>query len=88
MGHNRCNIINEIHGVVNDKLKLWRHIIESKGFKLKKTKTELKCKFSDIMHEAGMELNTDTQIILKKENFMYHSSIIKRNEKICDNVAH
>lgn len=46
---------------VNDKLEVWRHNLESKGFKLSKTKTEyLECKFSDVTHEAYVEVRIDT----------------------------
>lgn len=31
-------LIREIHNRVDDKLEIWRHILESKGFSLSRTK--------------------------------------------------
>ena len=40
-------LIDEMRKGVNDKLKVWRQTLESKGFRLSRSKTEyLECKFS------------------------------------------
>jgi hypothetical protein len=41
-------LIDESRIGVNQKLKLWRQILESKGFRLSRTKTEyMRCQFSE-----------------------------------------
>ncbi|KAG5627424.1 hypothetical protein H5410_012642 [Solanum commersonii] len=58
--------------LVNARLEVWRQALESKGFKLSMTKTEyLRCKFSDVLDEADVEVRLTTQIIPKKESFKY-----------------
>ncbi len=40
-------LIDETRGGVNDKLEVWRQTLESKGFRLSRSKTEyLECKFN------------------------------------------
>uniref|UniRef100_A0A1S3Z273 Reverse transcriptase domain-containing protein n=1 Tax=Nicotiana tabacum TaxID=4097 RepID=A0A1S3Z273_TOBAC len=59
--------IDEMRGDVNDKLEVWRHTLESKGFKLSRTKTEyLECKFSAESGEVGMDVRLGAQIIPKR----------------------
>lgn len=44
-------LIDETRGGVNDRLKVWRQTLESKGFRLSRTISEyLECKFSDVTH--------------------------------------
>lgn len=46
-------LIDETRSGVNDRMKVWRHALGSKDFRLSKTKTEyIKCKFNDMTPEA------------------------------------
>ena len=46
--------LNESRAGVNRKLELWRRTLESKGFKLSRTKTKyMMCEFSATRHEGG-----------------------------------
>ncbi|XP_070054805.1 secreted RxLR effector protein 78-like [Nicotiana tomentosiformis] len=46
-------LIDETRGGVNERLEVWRHTLESKGFKLSRTKIEyLECKFNIVTQEA------------------------------------
>ncbi|XP_060173953.1 uncharacterized protein LOC132604455 [Lycium barbarum] len=82
-------LIDESRSGVNAKLEVWRQTLESKGFKLSRTKTEyLECKFSDIVHEADVEVKLGTQVIQKKDSFKYLGSIIQGNGEIDDDVTH
>lgn len=46
---------------VNARLEVWRQTLESKGFRLSRTKIEyLWCKFSDTSYDVGMEVKLDT----------------------------
>ncbi|KAG2588942.1 hypothetical protein PVAP13_5NG305343 [Panicum virgatum] len=47
-------LVDESRAGVNRKLELWRHTLESKGFRLSRTKTEyMMCDFSATRHEGG-----------------------------------
>ncbi|KAF3679745.1 Ubiquitin-conjugating enzyme E2 N [Capsicum annuum] len=62
-------LIDETRGV-NDKLEIWRQTLESKGFRLSRTKTEyLECKLSDMSHEADVVVKLDSQAIQRRESF-------------------
>nr|XP_033510141.1 uncharacterized protein LOC117274918 [Nicotiana tomentosiformis] len=63
-------LIDETRGGVNDRLEVWRYTLESKGFKLSKTKTEyLECKFSAESGEVGIDVRLGSQVILKRRSF-------------------
>ena len=70
-------LIDETREGVKYKLEVWRQILEPKGFRLSKTKTEyLECKFSDTMHEADVVVKLDSQAIQKRGSFNYLGSMI------------
>lgn len=53
--------------------KLWS--LEFKRFRLSRTKTKnLECKFSDSMHEVGVEVRLDAQVVPKGGCFKYMGS--------------
>nr|XP_033513421.1 uncharacterized protein LOC117278105 [Nicotiana tomentosiformis] len=82
-------LIDETRGGVDDILEVWRQTLESKGFKLSKTKTEyLECKFSEVTQEANMGVRLDTQVIPRRNSFKYLGSIIQGNEEIDEDVTH
>nr|XP_016469921.1 PREDICTED: uncharacterized protein LOC107792243 [Nicotiana tabacum] len=82
-------LIDETQGGVNERLEVWRHTLESKGFKLSRTKTEyLECKFSGVTQEAGGDVRLDTQVIPKRESFKYLGSIVQMNGEIDEDVTH
>ncbi|XP_070045866.1 uncharacterized protein [Nicotiana tomentosiformis] len=81
--------IDETRCGVNDRLELWKQTLESKGFKLSRTKTDyLGCKFSVGTHEAEVEVKLDTQVIPKRDSFKYLGSVIQGNEEIDEDVTH
>nr|XP_033515447.1 secreted RxLR effector protein 78-like [Nicotiana tomentosiformis] len=54
-------LIDEMNYGVNARLEVCRETLKFKGFKLSRSKTEyLECKFSDGMHEEGVELKIGT----------------------------
>ncbi|XP_075103734.1 uncharacterized protein LOC142178302 [Nicotiana tabacum] len=74
---------------VNERLEVWRHILESKGFKLCRTKTKYsECKFSDEIEEADMDARLDSQVIPKRGSFKYLGSVIQGNGEIDEDVTH
>ncbi|XP_075108976.1 uncharacterized protein LOC107760502 [Nicotiana tabacum] len=82
-------LIDETRGGVNARLGVWIQKLESKGFKLTRSKIEyLKCKFSDGLHEEGVEVKISTQVIPKRDSFKYLGAIIQGNEEINENVTY
>ncbi|XP_015162155.1 uncharacterized protein [Solanum tuberosum] len=82
-------LIDETRDRVNARLEVWRQTLESKGFRLSRTKTEyLGCKFSDALDEADVDVRLATQIIPKKESFKYLGSVIQESGDIDDDVTH
>nr|XP_009622333.1 uncharacterized protein LOC104113756 [Nicotiana tomentosiformis] len=82
-------LIDETRDGVNVKLEVWRETLESKGFKLSRSKTKyLECKFRDWMHEEGVEVKIGTQVVPKKNSFKYLGSIIQGNKEIDEDVTH
>ena len=61
-------LVDESRAGVNRKLELWRHKLESKGFRLSRTKTEyMMCDFSAFRHEGGdVSLDAHLGSMLKK----------------------
>ena len=56
-------LVNESRAGVNRKLELWRRTLESKGFRLSRTKTEyMMCDFSASRHEGG-DVSLDGQVV-------------------------
>nr|XP_016432621.1 PREDICTED: uncharacterized protein LOC107759246 [Nicotiana tabacum] len=63
---------------VNERLEIWRQALESKDFKLSRTKMEyLECKFSAEPREAGMDVRLESQVIPSRGNFKYLGSVIQ-----------
>ncbi|XP_070043283.1 uncharacterized protein [Nicotiana tomentosiformis] len=81
-------LIDETRGGVNERLGVWIHTFESKGFKVSRTKTEyLECKFIGVTQEADGDVRLDTQVI-PRESFKYLGSIIQNDGEIDKDVAH
>uniref|UniRef100_A0A1U7XC67 Uncharacterized protein LOC104232524 n=1 Tax=Nicotiana sylvestris TaxID=4096 RepID=A0A1U7XC67_NICSY len=82
-------LIDEMRGSINMRLEIWRQVLESKGFKLSRIKTEfVECKFSDVTGEANVEVWLDSQVILKRESFKYLGSIIQGDGEIEGDFMH
>ena len=63
-------LIDETREGVNAKLELWRGVLESKGFRISRTKTEyMECKFSQ--NRSGNEgvVRIDNQEIPRSDHF-------------------
>nr|XP_009768451.1 PREDICTED: uncharacterized protein LOC104219460 [Nicotiana sylvestris]XP_016485992.1 PREDICTED: uncharacterized protein LOC107806365 [Nicotiana tabacum] len=82
-------LIDESRSGVNERLEVWRQALESKGFKLSRTKTEyLECKFSGVTGEADGVVRLDSQVIPKRESFKYLGSIIQGDGEIDGDFRH
>jgi hypothetical protein len=63
-------LVDESRTRVDQKLELWRRILEAKGFSLSKSKTEyMKYDFSATTQEEDVRL--DGQVVPKKDTFRY-----------------
>jgi len=81
-------LIDEIRQGVNDKLARWRHSLESRGFRVSRSKTEyLHCCFSGRVEARG-EVTLDERPIPKVDKFKYLGSIIQQNWDIDEDISH
>jgi hypothetical protein len=69
-------LVDESRMGVDQKLKLWRRILEAKGFRLSRSKTEyMKYNFSATTQEEG-NVRLDDQVVPKKDIFRYLGSML------------
>ena len=73
---------------LNRKLELWRRTLESKGFRLSRTKTEcMMCDFSASRHEGG-DVSLDGQLVAHKDTLRYLGSMLQKDDNIDEDVRH
>ena len=69
-------------------LELWRRTLESKGFRLSRTKTEyMICDFSVTRHEGG-DVSLDGKVVAQKYTFRYLGSVLQKDDDIDEDVRH
>ena len=62
-------LVDESRTGVNQKLKLWRETLESKGFRLSRTKTEyMRCDFGTTIWEEE-DISLEGQVVPRKDTF-------------------
>ncbi|XP_070005767.1 uncharacterized protein [Nicotiana sylvestris] len=82
-------LIDETRTGVNEILEVWRQTLESKGFKLSRSKTEyLECKFSAESREIGGDVRLGSQVIPKRDSFKYLGLMIQGDGEIDEDVTH
>ncbi|KAF3683236.1 putative pre-mRNA-processing factor 6-like [Capsicum annuum] len=82
-------LIDETRGGVNDKLEVWRQTLESKGFRVSRSKTEyVECKFNDVRRENEVVVKLESQEVCKRDSFKYLGSVIQSNGEIDEDVLH
>jgi len=80
-------LVDESRAGVNRKLELWRQTLESKGFRLSRTKTEyMRCDFG-ATHEEG-DVSLEGQVVPKRDTFRYLGSMLQRDGDIDEDVSH
>ena len=80
-------LVDESQAGVNRKLELWRQTLESKGFRLSRTKTEyMRCDFDGVAHKGDVSL--EGQVVPKKDTFWYPGSMLQRDGDIDVDVSH
>jgi len=74
---------------MNDKLEVWRQTLESKGFRLSRSKIEyLECKFNDVRLENKVVVKLESQVVCKRDSFKYLEAVIQGNGEIDEDVSH
>ena len=82
-------LIDETREGVNAKLELWRSTLESKGFRVSRSKTEyMECEFSDLRLREACIVNMLGQDVPKKDVFKYIGPILHKREDVDEDVSH
>ena len=64
-------LVDESQTGVNQKLELWRETLESKDFRLSRTKTEyIRCDFGTTTQEEE-DISLEGQVVSRKDTFRY-----------------
>jgi hypothetical protein len=80
-------LVDESRARVNRNLELWQETLESKGFRLSRTKIEyMRCDFGTT-HEEG-DVNLKGQLLPRKDTFRYLGYMLQRDEDIDEDVSH
>ena len=81
-------LIDETKSEWNGKLEKWRHSLESKGFRLSRSKTEyLRCGFTGVERDDG-EVTMGGVVIPRVEKFKYLGSIVEERGDIDEDISH
>ena len=81
-------LIDETIGGLNEKLERWRHSLESRGFRMNRSKTEyLRCGFSWVKRDEG-ELTIGGMVIPRVEKFKYLGLIVEEKGDIDEDINH
>ncbi|KAM1746814.1 hypothetical protein ACFX11_013408 [Malus domestica] len=76
-------LIDETQEGVNAKLNLWREVLESKGLRLSRSKTEyMECNFSANGGQNELGVRIGDQEIPKSDCFRYLGSILQKNGEL------
>ncbi|VFQ71409.1 unnamed protein product [Cuscuta campestris] len=82
-------LIDDTREGLNDKLKLWRLALETKGFRISRNKTEyMECRFSGRDTESEVEVRIDSHLIPKVDKFRYLGSVIQADGELDADVGH
>ena len=82
-------LIDETRVGVIERLEVWRQTLESKGFKISRSKTEyLECKFSAEPSEVGRDVMIGSQVIAKRDSVKYLGPVIQGDGEIDGKVTH
>uniref|UniRef100_A0A8I6Z2Z9 Reverse transcriptase domain-containing protein n=1 Tax=Hordeum vulgare subsp. vulgare TaxID=112509 RepID=A0A8I6Z2Z9_HORVV len=81
-------LVDDSRTGVNRKLELWRQTLESKGFRLSRTKTKyMRCSFSATRHEDG-EVSLGGLVVPERDMFRYLGSMLHKDGDIDEDVGH
>ena len=79
----------ELRDSVNAKLERWREALESKGFKISRTKAEyMDCDFSGHIERVETTMRIEDHEIPQSDSFRYLGSIMSEDQEIDEDVEH
>ncbi|VFQ75299.1 unnamed protein product [Cuscuta campestris] len=82
-------LIDDTREGLNDKLKLWRLALETKEFRISRSKTEyLECRFSGRDTEPEVEVRIDSHLVPKVDKFRHLGSVIQADGELDGDVGH
>jgi len=82
-------LIDETKEGVERKLELWRHTLETRGFRLSRSKTEyLRCQFAGSRSTEVGSIIFDGNAVEGSDCFRYLGSIIQKDGELDGDVAH
>ncbi|KAM2752269.1 hypothetical protein EV2_001336 [Malus domestica] len=82
-------LIDETQEGVNAKLNLWREVLEYKGLRLSRSKTEyMECKFSANGGQNELGVRIGDQEMPKSDRFRYLGSILQKNGELDGDLNH
>ncbi|KAM2034229.1 hypothetical protein ACFX16_037466 [Malus domestica] len=82
-------LIDETQKWVNAKLNLWREVVESKGLRLSRSKTEyMECKFSANGGQNELGVRIRDREVPKSDRFHYLGSILQKNGELDRDLNH
>ena len=73
---------------VNDKLERWRHPLESRGFRVSRSRTEYLHRCFSGREDTRRKITIDGMTIPKVKKFKYLGSIIQYNGDIYEDINH
>jgi len=79
-------LINETKEGVNDKLEHWRHTLQSRGFRVSRSKTKYLHYCFSGREDVGGEVTINGRTISKVEKFKYLSWTIQQNGNIDEDI--
>ncbi|WP_375619007.1 hypothetical protein, partial [Bartonella sp. AC134YNZD] len=86
---NNIVLVDDTKEGVNAKLELWREALESRGFRISRTKTEyMECNFSKTQHPQTQVVSLDGQQLEKSAHFRYLGSMFQAEGEIDVDVTH
>ena len=81
-------LVDESRTGVNQKLELWQETLESKGFRLSRTKTDyMRCDFGTNTREEE-DISFEGQVVVPRKAFRYLGSMLQRGGDIDEDVSH
>jgi hypothetical protein len=81
-------LIDESIIVFNQKLELWRQTLESKYFRLSRTKTEyMRCQISEENSDDG-DVSLDGRVVPMNDAFRYLGSMLQSEGEIDEDVSY
>ncbi|VFQ75235.1 unnamed protein product [Cuscuta campestris] len=82
-------LIDDTREGLNNKLELWRLALETKGFRISRSKTEyMECHFSGRDTEPKVEVRIDSHLVPKVDRFRYLGSVIQADGELDGDVGH